>query len=53
MWYVQDLRIEKAVHLLKTSNHSVEQIAGLGGVCECGDLEDFVEAEVWDGDTGD
>ncbi|MFZ6658537.1 GlxA family transcriptional regulator [Undibacterium sp. TJN19] len=32
--YVQDLRIEKAVHLLKTSNHSVEQIAGLVGYAD-------------------
>lgn len=32
--YVQVLRIEKAVHLLKTSNHSVEQIAGLVGYAD-------------------
>lgn len=32
--YVQDLRIEKAVHLLKTSNHSVEQIASLVGYAD-------------------
>ncbi|MFZ6735315.1 GlxA family transcriptional regulator [Undibacterium sp. Ji42W] len=32
--YVQDLRIEKAVHLLKTSNQSVEQIAGLVGYAD-------------------
>ncbi|HXA46651.1 MAG TPA: helix-turn-helix domain-containing protein [Burkholderiaceae bacterium] len=29
--YVQDLRIERAVHLLKTSNHSVDKIAELVG----------------------
>lgn len=34
MSYVQDLRIEKAVHLLKTSNHNVEQIAGLVGYAD-------------------
>ncbi len=32
--YVQDLRIEHAVHLLKTSAHSVEQIAGLVGYAD-------------------
>jgi transcriptional regulator GlxA family with amidase domain len=32
--YVQDLRIEHAVHLLKTSPHSVEQIAGLVGYAD-------------------
>jgi transcriptional regulator GlxA family with amidase domain len=29
--YVQDLRIEQAVHLLKTSSNSVEKIAGMVG----------------------
>jgi transcriptional regulator GlxA family with amidase domain len=29
--YVQDLRIEQAVHLLKTSSNSVERIAGMVG----------------------
>lgn len=32
--YVQDLRIERAVHLLKTSEHSVDQVAGLVGYAD-------------------
>ncbi|MGH8779377.1 GlxA family transcriptional regulator [Paraburkholderia sp.] len=32
--YVQDLRIEQAVHLLKTSDTSVEQIAGMVGYAD-------------------
>ncbi|MCY1552002.1 Helix-turn-helix domain protein [compost metagenome] len=32
--YVQDLRIERAVHLLKTSNKSLEQIAGMVGYAD-------------------
>jgi len=32
--YVQDLRIEQAVHLLKTSSHSVDRIAGLVGYAD-------------------
>ncbi|OZG72798.1 AraC family transcriptional regulator [Hahella sp. CCB-MM4] len=29
--YIQDLRVERAVHLLKTSNHSVDRIAEMVG----------------------
>lgn len=32
--YVQDLRIEQAVHLLKTSSNSVERIAGMVGYAD-------------------
>jgi transcriptional regulator GlxA family with amidase domain len=32
--YIQDLRIERAVQLLKTSNHSVDQIAGQVGYAD-------------------
>jgi transcriptional regulator GlxA family with amidase domain len=32
--YVQDLRIEQAVHLLKTSDTSVERIAGVVGYAD-------------------
>ncbi|MBV8657302.1 MAG: helix-turn-helix domain-containing protein [Burkholderiales bacterium] len=32
--YVQDLRVERAVHLLKTSNHSVDRIAALVGYAD-------------------
>jgi len=32
--YVQDLRIERAVHLLKTSEHDVEAIAGMVGYAD-------------------
>jgi transcriptional regulator GlxA family with amidase domain len=32
--YIQDLRIERAVHLLKTSNHSVDRIAGQVGYAD-------------------
>jgi transcriptional regulator GlxA family with amidase domain len=32
--YIQDLRIERAVHLLKTSNHSIDRIAGLVGYAD-------------------
>jgi len=32
--YIQDLRIESAVHLLKTSNHSVDRIAGQVGYAD-------------------
>jgi transcriptional regulator GlxA family with amidase domain len=32
--YVQDLRIERALHLLKTSEHSVDQVAGLVGYAD-------------------
>ena len=29
--YFQDLRVERAVHLLKTTNHNIERIAGMVG----------------------
>jgi transcriptional regulator GlxA family with amidase domain len=32
--YVQDLRIERAVHLLKTSSHNVERIAAMVGYAD-------------------
>ncbi|NRO96040.1 helix-turn-helix domain-containing protein [Paraburkholderia sp. NMBU_R16] len=32
--YIQDLRIERAVHLLRTSVHSVERIAGMVGYAD-------------------
>jgi len=32
--YIQDLRIERAVHLLKTSKHSVDRIASLVGYAD-------------------
>jgi len=32
--YVQDLRVERAVHLLKTSSHSVDRIAALVGYAD-------------------
>lgn len=36
--YIQDLRIERAAHLLKTSDHSVERIAGMVGYADGGTL---------------
>ena len=32
--YIQDLRIERAVHLLKTSSHNVDAIAGMVGYAD-------------------
>jgi transcriptional regulator GlxA family with amidase domain len=32
--YVQDMRIERAVHLLKTTNSGVDQIAGMVGYAD-------------------
>lgn len=32
--YVQDLRVEQAVHLLKTSSHNIDRIAGMVGYAD-------------------